>query len=54
MSVVHVKWILSMAALYRTELNSTDKSTNAGNQSLRKHLISSSADMTRYPFRSHV
>lgn len=46
MSVVHVNWISHMAALYSTELNSADKSTNAGYQSLRKHLISSRADMT--------
>lgn len=51
MSVVQVNRISYSS---NSQLKGADKSANAGNQRLRKHLISQSADGTRYPLGSHV
>lgn len=42
------------AVVSRIRLKWTDKSPNGGNQGLRKHLISWSADIPWYPFRSQT
>lgn len=51
MPVVSVNWISCTAVVSCISLNRTDKSPNDGNQGLRKHLISWSADIPWYPFR---